>query len=90
MEPAENVTTLGQMPLGSRLLFRAREDWRLASITRVSEEMIFLSVISPSGRSYRVRRQPTIEVGHRDSLYFLNSDEFQFTSDALAMYDVRW
>jgi hypothetical protein len=55
-EETENVLTLGSLPIGARLILRCRKDWRDASVAAVSEDKIILSVGSPSGHTYRVRR----------------------------------
>src|SRR5690348_5170967 len=55
---------LSDLPVGSRLLVRSRTDWRTAAISRVVAEtsIIVLTVCSPSGYSYRLRRDPATEV----------------------------
>jgi hypothetical protein len=55
-QDGENVLTLGDLPVGARLILRCRKDWRDATVTAVSLETITLSVGSPSGHTYRVRR----------------------------------
>ncbi|MCA1626974.1 MAG: hypothetical protein LC742_03315, partial [Acidobacteria bacterium] len=48
--------TLASLPLGARLILRCRKDWRAAAVVAVTLEQITLSVASPSGHTYRVRR----------------------------------
>ena len=55
-EQTETVLTLGSLPVGARLVLRCRKDWRDAVVAAVSLEAITLSVGSPSGHTYRVRR----------------------------------
>jgi hypothetical protein len=87
LETAETVLTLGSLPVGARLILRCRKDWRDASVAAVSLETITLSVGSPSGHTYRVRRAP-------DSLLFLDGSIPVLGEGgwrALRVrYDVRW
>jgi hypothetical protein len=53
---AENLLTLGDLPIGARLVLRCRKDWRDATVAAISLETITLAVSSPSGHTYRVRR----------------------------------
>ena len=48
--------TLGSLPVGARLVLRCRRDWRDASVAAVEPDRVVLSVASPSGHTYRVRR----------------------------------
>jgi hypothetical protein len=57
-EITENVLTLGSLPVGARLVLRCRKDWRDATVSAISLEAITLSVGSPSGHTYRLRRAP--------------------------------
>ena len=50
--------TLASLPTGARLILRCRRDWRDATVVAVAPDRITLSVGSPSGRTYRVRRPP--------------------------------
>ena len=83
----ENVLTLGRLPVGARLILRCRKDWRDATISAVSLEAITLSVGSPSGHTYRLRRAP-------DSLLFLDGSipvlgEGCWRANRVR-YDLRW
>jgi hypothetical protein len=86
-EQPENVLTLGSLPVGARLVLRCRKDWRDATVAAVSPEAITLSVGSPSGHTYRVRRP-------NDSLLFLDGSipvlgEGCWRAGRVH-YDVRW
>lgn len=86
-ENAENVLTLGSLPVGARLILRCRKDWRDATVVVVSLEGITLSVGSASGHTYRVRRPP-------DSLLFLDGSipvlgEGCWRAGRIR-YDLRW
>jgi hypothetical protein len=86
-EPAEDVLTLGSLPVGARLVLRCRKDWRDATVAAVSLEEITLSVGSPSGHTYRVRRSS-------DSLLLMDGPvpvlgEGPWRASRVR-YDVRW
>ena len=86
-EDQEISLTLGSLPTGAHLILRCRKDWREATIAAVSLEMITLSVGSPSGHTYRVRRAP-------DSLLFLDGSipvlgEGCWRANRVR-YDLRW
>ena len=83
----EEVLTLSDLPVGARLVLRCRKDWRDATVTTVSLEAITLSVGSPSGHTYRVRRP-------LDSLLYLDGSipvlgEGHWRSGRVR-YDLRW
>jgi hypothetical protein len=86
-EKPENVLTLDSLPVGARLILRCRKDWRDATISAVSLEAITLSVGSPSGHTYRLRRPP-------DSLLLLDGaipvlGEGCWRANRVR-YDLRW
>jgi hypothetical protein len=86
-ENTENVLQLGSLPVGARLILRCRKDWRDAVVAAVSLEAITLSVGSPSGHTYRLRRPP-------DSLLFLDGSipvlgEGCWRAGRVR-YDLRW
>jgi len=90
MEPSENLIGLGTLPLGARLLFRSRSDWRTAVVSRKTDDGVTLSVASPKGRNYRLRRDAELAVGIADGLYFLHSQASDVWTDNFASYDSRW
>ena len=63
--PAAEALTLAALPVGARLVLRCRKDWRDATVAFLEPGRVVLSVNSPTGHSYRVRRPP-------DSLLFLD------------------
>lgn len=90
---SETVTTkvkLSEIPLGGRLLVRSRADWRVAAVSRIETEMVVLTVASPGGRNYRIRRDPKT-VLHRDGMIPVlttpNSDCWRAN---FSSYDLRW
>lgn len=81
------ICALRSLPVGGRLILRCRKDWRDAVVTAVNEESVTLSVTSPKGRTYRLRRPS-------DSLLFFDGPvpvlgEGQWRA-GLARYDSRW
>jgi hypothetical protein len=90
MGAAEALMKLANIPLGGRLLIRSRTDWRTAVVSRVSDERITLSVVSPKGRNYRLGRDPEMEVGIENGVHFLYSRYTEQWTENFASYDTRW
>lgn len=80
---------LADLPIGSRLLVRSKKDWRSAVISKVIEETVTLSVSSPSGYSYRLRRNLQTEIYFDGDLPILETFE-QDWRESYVKYDVRW
>ncbi len=87
---AAAVTTLGALPLGARLVLRCRKDWRTATVVRIELEKITLSVSSPNGRTYRMRRPPDAPLIFDGSVPLLGETNASGWRAGLARYDVRW
>lgn len=81
---------LGDLPLGSRLLYRAKSEWRSAAIARFGEEKATLTICSPSGRTYRLSRQLEAEIIFIDNLPVLRSDYPDEWIENYTTYDQRW
>lgn len=79
--------TLASLTTGARLLLRCRKDWRDATVTSVSLEAVTLSVISPTGRTYRLRRPPDSLLSFDGSIPVLGEGHWRA---GLARYDARW
>ncbi len=90
MEPFESPTKLSELPLGGRLLVRSRTDWRVAVVSRVADDLITISVSSPKGRNYRIRRKPDSKVSFSSDLWFLNAETSENWNENYAAYDRRW
>jgi len=88
IEDAETLTTLGALPLGAHLVLRCRKDWRTATVVRIELEKITLSVSSPTGRTYRMRRPPDAPLTFDGHVPLLGATGHWRT--ALARYDTRW
>ncbi|MBA3334035.1 MAG: hypothetical protein H0T08_00315, partial [Acidobacteria bacterium] len=52
----DNPKTLGEFPIGARLLVRTKKDWRVAVVSQFDTQKATLIICSPAGRTYRVRR----------------------------------
>jgi len=90
VEVTEIATTLVALPIGSRLLVRSRTDWRLAAISKIGEQQIVLTVSSPSGRNYRLRRDLASEVFMEGPLPILVGEEPDDWRENFCRYDCRW
>lgn len=83
----EKVQTLADLPLGAHLILRCRKDWRDATVVAVSIEMVTLSVGSPKGRTYRVRRPPDTVLFFDGLIPVLGKGTWRA---GFARYDARW
>ena len=90
MESAEPQITLANIPLGGRLLIRSKTTWRVAVVSRITEEHITISVASPRGSCYRLRRPIDAEIGVDGGIPFLKFESPEAWRDNFSAYDVRW
>lgn len=90
VEVAATGTTLGALPLGAHLILRCRKDWRTATVVRIEPEKITLSVSSPTGRTYRMRRPPDAPLTFHGQIPLLDAGKPSCWRAGLARYDVRW
>lgn len=79
--------TLISLPLGARLILRCRKDWRTATVSAITLEKITLSVASPTGHTYRVRRPPDEPLSFDGSIPIIGEGCWR---SGLARYDMRW
>jgi hypothetical protein len=86
-QSTENSLTLADLPVGARLVLRCRKDWRDATIAAVSLEKITLSVGSPSGHTYRVRRPSDSLLSLDGSIPVLGEGCWRA---GRVRYDLRW
>ena len=88
----ETQIKLSDLPIGARLLVRSRSDWRTAAVSRFVDEtqMVVLTVSSPSGHSYRLRRDPATQVIVEGGFAILPSDFEDSWRDNFSAYDRRW
>ncbi|HEY2848011.1 MAG TPA: hypothetical protein VGI80_09350 [Pyrinomonadaceae bacterium] len=90
MEGSRTETTLASLPVGSRLLVRSRNDWRFAAVSKVAEERVVLTVCSPSGHTYRLRREQDSPVIRDGILYILPYECNDTWRENFGRYDERW
>jgi hypothetical protein len=90
VESAETKIKLSEIPLGGRLLVRSRADWRVAAVSRIAPEMIVLTVASPGGRNYRIRRDPTTILDHDGMIPVLTVPNADAWRSNFSSYDLRW
>ena len=91
-QPAtESNLTLAALPIGARLVLRCRADWRDAVVVNIAADAVTLSVSSPTGRTYRVRRPPDAVVC-LDGLIPVLDDKYKEGAwrVGLVRYDNRW
>ena len=90
MELAEAQITLAKIPLGGRLLVRSKTDWRVAVVCRIAEDKITISVASPKGYNYRLRRPLDAVVDFDGRIPYLIADTAETWRENFSSYDVRW
>lgn len=81
---------LHTLPIGARLLVRSKKDWRTAAISRIGEEKIVLTICSPTGRTYRLYREPDVEIAYAGIIPILKPDTDENWRDNFTTYDTRW
>lgn len=86
-DASENFPTLISLPVGARLILRCRKDWRYATISTLERGIVVLSVSSPSGHSYRVRRPADALISLDGPIPILGEGQWR---TGLARYDTRW
>ena len=86
----EVVFTLAQLLPGSRLVLRCRKDWRAAAVSAVTPDCVVLTVASPTGHAYRVRRPHDSPLTFDGSIPILSDRDSSGWRVALARYDARW
>ena len=79
--------TLGSLPVGARLVLRCRADWRAATVAAFEPERVVLSVASPAGHTYRVRRPFDSPLAFDGGIPVLGEGCWRA---GLARYDLRW
>ena len=85
-----NPKTLGEFPIGARLLVRTKKDWRTAVVSQFYEEKATLIVCSPNGRTYRLRRLLEVEIIFDGEIPILKTDLEEDWRENFTKYDFRW
>jgi len=78
------------LPVGARLLVRSRKDWRTAAVSNIVEDRVVLTVCSPTGRTYRLRRELDTEIFFEGIIPILKYDLPENWRDNFTPYDHRW
>lgn len=84
---AKEACALSSLPVGARLILRCRKDWRDATVTAVTPEAVTLSVTSPKGRTYRLRRPSDSLLSFDGPIPVLGEGQWR---TGIARYDSRW
>ena len=87
---SSDAPTLASLPVGARLVIRCRKDWRTATVSSIAPDCVRLSVASPTGHTYRVRRPPDAPLAYEGALPLLGEVTPAGWRAALARYDARW
>jgi hypothetical protein len=88
-EDAPSIS-LASLAIGSRLVVRSRTDWRFAAVSRISEGQITITVCSPRGRTYRLRRTVDAEIRMCGSVPVLIHSDTDEWRENFGRYDTRW
>jgi len=81
---------LNSLPIGARLLVRSKKDWRTAAISKIVEDRVVLTVCSPTGRTYRLRRELNAEIFFEGIIPILKPDLAENWRENFSLYDRRW
>jgi hypothetical protein len=90
VETTEASITLRELPIGARLLVRTRTDWRSAVVSQFGDEKVVLSVCSPTGRTYRLRRPLETEIIFDGTIPILKIEREENWRENFTKYDFRW
>jgi hypothetical protein len=90
VEPAQTQIKLDQLPVGTRLIDRSRVYWCFAAISRIGDERVVLTVCSPTGRTYRLRRDLNSMLTLEGTLPVLPYDNSEHWRENFTRYDLRW
>lgn len=85
-----SLAILGEMPIGGRLLVRSKKDWRVAVVSRITEEKVTLIVCSPKGGTYRLRRAYDCEIIFDGKIPLLKCEPAEDWRENFSPYDIRW
>ncbi|MBK7393854.1 MAG: hypothetical protein IPI64_11250 [Chloracidobacterium sp.] len=88
--PKTKITTLDKLTIGTRLVVRSKLDWRFAAVAKTVDDKIVLTVCSPSGRTYRLRRDLDTSVTYEGSIPVLFTDHPGHWRENFSRYDARW
>jgi hypothetical protein len=89
-EPYLPQTILGELATGTRMLYRAKNEWRQAVISRDFGSKVELTIANPKGRNYRIRKAKDSQIFSIKNILVLMPDYPRLLSGPLAKYDNRW
>lgn len=87
---AAKQLTLADLPIGARLIYRAKADWRCAVLSFIADEKATLIVCSPTGRTYRLRRPLDAEIILDGTIPVMNIEDEEEWRENFTTYDLRW
>jgi hypothetical protein len=90
VETTETLIMLRELPTGARILIRTRTDWRSAVVSQLGDEKVVLSVCSPTGRTYRLRRDLEAEIIFDGGIPILRIEREENWRENFTKYDFRW
>ncbi len=82
--------TISEFPIGTRLVYRAKDDWRSAVISKFDKEKATLIVCSPTGRTYRLRRDLDAKIIVDGKIPVLEINSEESWRENFSSYDLRW
>jgi hypothetical protein len=90
MKNVRNFKTLGDFPVGARLLVRTRESWGTATVCQFVAGKVVLSICSSSGRTYRLRRDFEATIVFDGFIPILKGEIEENWRENFTKYDFRW
>ena len=90
METPQTIIRLDSLVTGSRLVVRSKKDWRFAAISKTVDGRVVITVASPTGSSYRLRREIDTEIIFEGDVPILRYDDTDTWRENFGRYDVRW
>ena len=90
MESAKTQIALQQLPTGTRLVVRPKLNWRFAAVSKAIEDKVVLTVCSPTGRTYRLRKAVDSDITYEGSIPILTTEYPEHWRDNFSPYDARW
>ena len=69
---------------------RSRVNWRFAAVSKRVDGRVVLTVCSPNGRTYRLRRDNNAAITYEGMIPILPCDDDENWRDNFGVYDTRW
>lgn len=90
METTKPQITLGDLPIGARIIVKCKKEWRGAVVSKSDGEKITLIVCSPTGRTYRLHRNLKTELIFEGEIPLLKIVDIENWRENFTKYDFRW